>query len=303
VPDLEDALRAEAGDLLIAWNITLEGLTAAVSVEAERRRVPWMAVPILHLARPQFYTMAHQMAMLKEAQAVVALTPSERGFLLELGFDPRQVHVVSPGINLADGQGADGARFRAKHGITGHLVLTLAALCYDKGTSHLLAAGQRLWAEGRELTLALVGPQQRSAHRALARVSEAHRKHVLVLGEVSDREKWDALQAADVMALPSRTDSFGIVYLEAWALGKPVVGAQAGAVPDVIEDGEDGLLVPFGDVSELAGALRLLLDDSELSQRMGLRGRKKVTEMYQWDHQYRRIQQIAADVVADGNGR
>ena len=302
VPGLEEALTEEAGDLLIAWNITLEGLTAAVSGEAGRRRVPWMAVPILHLARPQFYTMSHQLALLKDAQAVLALTPSERAFLLERGFDPAQVHVVSPGVNLADGRGADGARFRRKHGIAGPLVLTLASLCYDKGTSHLLAAGQRLWDEGRDLTLALVGPQQRSARRALARVPEAQRAYVRCLGEVSEQEKWDALQATDVMALPSRTDSFGIVYLEAWALGKPVIGARAGAVPDVIDDGEDGLLVPFGDVTELAEALRVLLDDADLRVKLGRRGQEKVTEKYQWDRQYARLRDIAGQVLADWDG-
>ena len=289
VPGLEEALTEEAGDLLIAWNITLEGLTAAVSGEAGRRRVPWMAVPILHLARPQFYTMSHQLALLKDAQAVLALTPSERAFLLERGFDPAQVHVVSPGVNLADGRGADGARFRRKHGIAGPLVLTLATLCYDKGTSHLIAAARRLWNEGRELTLALVGPQLGSVRRALARVPESQRAYLRCPGVVSEEEKWDALDAADIMALPSRTDSFGIVYLEAWSRGKPVIGARAGAVVDVIDDGRDGFLVSFGQAGELASALRTLLDSPDLRAELGGRGREKVQRMYQWDQQYARL--------------
>ena len=298
VPGLKQALVDEAGDVMFAWNITLEGLTAAVASEARRRSTPWVAVPILHLARPGFYTMRHQLSLLKEAQAVVALTATERDFLLAHGFAPDRVHVVSPGINLAEASTADGRRLRRKHGIDGPIVLTLAALCYDKGTSHLLAAAQQLWQEGRDVTVVLAGPLQSSARRALARVPAREQARVLYLGEVSEAEKWDALDAADVLALPSRTDSFGIVYLEAWSRGKPVIGARAGAVPDVIDDGADGLLVPFGDVGALARALQRLLDDAELRGRLGRRGREKVAQHYRWEQQYSRLRRIVDRVAA-----
>ena len=289
VPGLRRALAEEAGDATFAWNITLEGLTAAVALDAARRRVSWFAVPILHLARPRFYTMSHQLDLLRGARLILTLTPTERTFFLGRAFASDRVRVVSPGIDLAEGSGADGERFRRKHGITGPLVVTLATLCYDKGTSHLIAAARRLWDEGRELTLALVGPQLGSVRRALARVPESQRAYLRCPGAVSEEEKWDALDAADVMALPSRTDSFGIVYLEAWSRGKPVIGARAGAVGDVVDDGRDGFLVPFGQAGELASALRTLLDSPDLRAELGERGREKVQRMYQWDQQYARL--------------
>ena len=109
------------------------------------------------------------------------------------------------------------------------------------------------------------------------------------LGQLSEEEKWDAVDAADVVALPSRTESFGIVFLEAWARGKPVIGARAGAVPQVINDGDDGLLVEFGDAAGLAEALEKLLDAPAQAAEMGQRGREKVLQMYTWDHQYARL--------------
>ena len=63
------------------------------------------------------------------------------------------------------------------------------------------------------------------------------------------------LAAADVFAMPSRTDSFGIVYLEAWLYRLPVIAARTWGMSDVVRNGEDGLLVPFGDVSVLAQTL------------------------------------------------
>jgi glycosyltransferase involved in cell wall biosynthesis len=87
-----------------------------------------------------------------------------------------------------------------------------------------------------------------------------------------------------MLILPSRTDSFGIVLLEAWAHGKPVIAARAGGIPGVVDDGINGCLVRFGDLQELAGATRLLLEDQSLSQRMGENGREKVRIQYNWEH-------------------
>jgi glycosyltransferase involved in cell wall biosynthesis len=114
---------------------------------------------------------------------------------------------------------------------------------------------------------------------------------------VPDQVRRDALAAADVFALPSRTDSFGIVYLEAWCYGLPVVGAWAGGVPDVIDHGVNGLLVPFGDVAALAGALARLLADRQLAQAFGRLGRAKVERELTWEHKYALVRRAYAEVV------
>jgi len=297
VPTLAEALREVEADLFFAWNITLEGLTAAVAQEAGRRRAPWIAVPLLHLGRPRFYTMRHQRALLSRASAVLTSTPSERAFLVEQGLAPDRIHVISPGVNPAEGSEADGERFRQKYGLHGPLVVTLGALGYDKGTLHLLEAARRLWHQGHPLTLALLGPQQESIRRALKGLPEPQRAACLAPGLVSEEEKWDALEAADVVALPSRTESFGLVFLEAWLRGKPVIGARSGAVADVIRHGVDGLLVPFGDVEGLAEALRTLLDDPARARAMGRRGREKVLQTYTWAHQYDRLRTVMEAVM------
>jgi glycogen(starch) synthase len=297
VPDLPTVLAEERADLYFAWNITLEGLTAAVARAARQQGVPWLAVPVLHLARSQFYVMPHQMALLRQASAVLVQTASERDFVLGRGFAAEQVHIVSPGIDPAEGRDADGRRFCLRYGVEGPLVVTLGRLCRDKGTLHLLAAARRLWTEGRPLTLALLGPQEADVRRALAALPQRFRPFCVAPGLVSEEDKWDALEAAQVVALPSRTESFGIVFLEGWLKGKPVVGARAGAVPDVIEDGVDGLLVPFGDVPALAGALAALLDDPQRAAQMGCRGQQKALQRYTWDLQYARLRQIVQSVI------
>ncbi|HEY6042186.1 MAG TPA: glycosyltransferase family 4 protein, partial [Anaerolineae bacterium] len=96
----------------------------------------------------------------------------------------------------------------------------------------------------------------------------------------------------DVLAMPSRTDSFGIVFLEAWFYGKPVIGARAGGVPEVIDDGRDGFLVNFGDTDMLARRIAQLLDDRVLAQEFGAAGREKVLQNWTWDKIYPQIETL-----------
>lgn len=287
VPGLRRALIDESADLIVGWSITLEGLVAEAAYAARRKHVPWVAVPLLHLGRDRFYTMPHQMRLLREAQVVLAQTPTERAFLLDHGLAADRVRIASPGVDPARAKRADGKRFRQKHGIDGQLVLSIGALGYDKGTLHLIEAAERLRNEGRHLTVVLVGSLQESLFRSRRLLADTDAS-CRYLGEVSEDEKWDAIDAANVVAMPSRTESFGIVFLEAWACAKPVIGARVGAVPDVVRDSVDGLLVDFGDIDGLAEALRKLLNDRALAAEMGRRGREKIRHVLNWDHQYER---------------
>lgn len=121
-----------------------------------------------------------------------------------------------------------------------------------------------------------------------------------MLKAVPHQTKFDALAAAQVFALPSRTDSFGIVFLEAWMYGIPVIGARAGGVPDIIADGQDGFLIRFGDTADLARRITTLLDDRTLAAQMGAEGRRKVLATMTFERKYQMLAQVYRDVVAEG---
>ena len=87
-------------------------------------------------------------------------------------------------------------------------------------------------------------------------------------------------EACEIFVMPSRTEGFGIVFLEAMALGKPVVGGNHGGTPEVWADGTAGFLVDHGDVRGLAGRLKLLLGDFEMRARMGAAGRALVSSNF-----------------------
>jgi glycosyltransferase involved in cell wall biosynthesis len=92
--------------------------------------------------------------------------------------------------------------------------------------------------------------------------------------------------------MPSRTDSFGIVYLEAWLYEKPVIGARTWAIRDVIDDGKDGLLVSFGDVQALAQAIKHLIDQPDEGRTMGATGKQKVEKHHTWDQKYALVKSL-----------
>jgi glycosyltransferase involved in cell wall biosynthesis len=97
---------------------------------------------------------------------------------------------------------------------------------------------------------------------------------------VSHEEKVQLLHAADVLVLPSAFEAFGIVFLEAWICGTPVIGAARGAMPSVI--GDAGLTFAHGDPADLARAIEAILADPARARAMADRGRAKVEARYTW---------------------
>ncbi len=293
VPALEQTLEGlqPSFDLVHGVNIALEWPLIAGWRYARRHGLPFVATPLFHVgerAVQRFYTMPHQLQALRDADRVIVLTSIEERELVSLGVAPEQIHCLGAGVDLERLQGGDAARFRAQHGIHGALVTFIGSVTDDKGVVHLLQAMQRLWRRDSQATLAIAGrPVQPSTFdKVYGGLSDSDRERIHLLGPVSDSLKQDLLAATDVFVMPSRVDSFGIVYLEAWAYGVPVIGCRAGGVPDVISDRHDGLLVDFGDQVSLAAAIESLLDNPGLRQAMGQQGRAKVKARYTWDRIY-----------------
>jgi phosphatidylinositol alpha-1,6-mannosyltransferase len=126
--------------------------------------------------------------------------------------------------------------------------------------------------------------------------------HVHFRGFVPDDKLGQAYEACDVFVLPSKNEGFGIVYLEAMARAKPVVAARAGGVPDVVIDGQTGVLVEYGDVVGLSDALYALLDDAALRARLGAAGRERVATHFTYRQFVDRLC-AALQILAEGEAR
>jgi glycosyltransferase involved in cell wall biosynthesis len=109
---------------------------------------------------------------------------------------------------------------------------------------------------------------------------------------VDDATKRDLLAACTMLVTPSRVDSFGIAFLEAWLYRKPVIGSTAWGMADVVSAGADGLLTPFGDVDALAAAIARLLHDPALAERLGAAGEAKVYAQHTWAQKYAMLAEL-----------
>jgi glycosyltransferase involved in cell wall biosynthesis len=108
-------------------------------------------------------------------------------------------------------------------------------------------------------------------------------------------------RSARLLALPSHNDNFPLVILEAMASRLAVVATRVGAVPDLVDNGDRGILVEPGDVSNLAAGLSLLLTDAALAQRLGTAGRELVEAAYTWSAQADKTEEVLQRVLAAAN--
>jgi phosphatidylinositol alpha-1,6-mannosyltransferase len=161
----------------------------------------------------------------------------------------------------------------------GRVILTvgrwLASERY-KGMDTLITALPRLLTRWPELQLLAVGDGDDQAWLEDLAEKNGVNRHVHFLTGLSFEDLTACYKACEMFALPSRGEGFGLVYLEAMAHGKPVIGGAHGGAPEVIQDGVTGYLVPHGDAAQLATSIDTLLLDPAAAQKMGGRGRQRV---------------------------
>jgi glycosyltransferase involved in cell wall biosynthesis len=276
---------------------------------ARRLGVPFFLTPFLHLGDPnepgdrtrKIYTCPALMSLAQSADEVFVQTPSERAVLLSSGLAAERIHLQGLGVDPADCTG--GARWPTRAGwgaglnevVIGHL----ANNSEEKGTVDLLRAAEVLWSSGLSFRLVLAGPEMPNFRHFWQGYRFA--KRVRRLGGISDSEKRHFYAALDVFALPSRSDSFGLVLVEAWANGLPNVAYRAGGVADLVRHERDGLLAPCGDVVELAALLRRVIENAELRRRLGQAGRERITTEFRWEDKLGLVREVYAQATAMGS--
>jgi len=162
-------------------------------------------------------------------------------------------------------------------------ILFVGRLEKRKGLSYLLKAYQRVKGEMPNLRLIVVGPGIRLRRKYEKQVRRGGLEDVIFMGHVAYDELPRYYKTADIFCAPATgSESFGIILLEAMAVGKPVIASNVGGYASIVTHGVDGLLVPPKDDKELAQALVSLAIDEPLRQRMGDMGRRKAQD-YSWE--------------------
>jgi len=183
----------------------------------------------------------------------------------------------------------------------GRVILTVGRWASNegyKGVDTLILALLELLHSHPDLSLAVVGGGDDRPRLERLAVLAGAGEHVRFFSGLTQEQLRACYARCEVFALPSGGEGFGLVFLEAMALGKPVVGGAHGGTPDIIENGVTGLLVPHGDVERLALALQTLLDDASLRETLGRRGRELVLRRYRFEHFASRMNAVLEELCA-----
>jgi glycosyltransferase involved in cell wall biosynthesis len=253
---------------------------------ASRSGVPVMLLPFIHEG-DRYHQFNSLLRTYERAAAVLTLSGHTSDFLRT--YLPRANPVtLGAGSTTRDSGKVSVAEFRARHGL-GQRPIILYVGRKEHGKRYDLAVDAIDMLPGDPL-LVMVGRDVDQKKIESDRVRQ--------LGLLTDDELAAAYQACDVFVLPSMFESFGMVFLDAWLRGKPVIGnATCGAAAALIEDGVDGILCR--NEREIASAAHRLLEDPELAARMGAAGKAKVSADYTWE----RVADRALDAVQALTGR
>jgi glycosyltransferase involved in cell wall biosynthesis len=222
----------------------------------------------------------------RRADRVVAVCDSLGQLALRTWPDLRYT-VVPNGVDLTLFHPADPATPRLSKRIR---CVAVARLIERKGLGDLIRALAMLERGRFELEIVGGGSDQRVLRDLATRLGVAD--EVLFSGPLPRAEVAERYRAADLFTLPSSAEAFGNVFAEALASGLPIVGSTTGGIPDLVDHGRNGLLVPPGDVQALAGAIRYLADDPELRAEMAVRNRARAETTLEWAQVTRRYLSI-----------
>jgi len=218
------------------------------------------------------------------AHRIVAVSEATRATLVRQGYPAGRIVVVHNGVE--EPGPAEPVRLAE-----GPVVLEVARLAEVKGQRELIRA-----VAGLDATGVLVGrdlEHHGAFERELAAEAERTGARIVLAGYRPDVP--GLLEGCDVFCLPSHAEGLPLVLLEAMSRGRPVVASAVGGTPELVEDGETGLLVPPGDVDALREALGRLLGDAELAARLGRAGRERVRERFSADAAAAQVLRLYAD--------
>src|SRR5215216_7724000 len=211
------------------------------------------------------------------AEAVLVITPRLRRLLLSDGVKEKRLHLIPPGVNPSFFEGPFEDPFS---GVGKPRVLFVGRLAPQKGVRALVAAAALIGHPSAQVLLVGDGPERRALEREARRVGAGDR--VRFLGFFSHDRVPATMVHADLLVLPSLYEELGTVLLEAMYAGLPIVASKTGGIPDVVEDGVSGLLVPPGDPEALARAIDRVLADRGLASWLS-EGAQQRAKDYDWE--------------------
>jgi glycosyltransferase involved in cell wall biosynthesis len=268
---------------------------------AHRHRIP--CVITCHTVMDSSFLIFLQRPMglaLRRVDRLIAVSRAASRFSHLLGFPEKRITVVPGGVDLSCFNGKiDASLMRKELGIGDEpLVVTASRLIKRKNPGLLISAFAKVLkvVPDAKLVIAGSGREKDNLSRQIRGLNITN--SVFMVGGLAKEKVAQLLAAADVFALPSKVESFGLSLLEASAAGVPVVCSNSGGVPEVFQDGFNALLYPPGDDNAMAKAIICLIQDGELAKMISANA-VETASRFTWEMAAERTLRVYEEVVQE----
>jgi len=259
--------------------------------------IPVVVTPFFHFSNPRYLKPA-LIELLTKFDLIIACTNIEKNVIMDkAGISGEKIKVIPMGVDIEKfeitpksnaNQYCFKEKFFKKKERKYKMVLYCGYKNYEKGALSVLKSIPHILEKVKNVYFVLIGPSTMAYNREFSKIKKIENARIINLTPDNltgyfDKKKIAAFKEADLYLMPSRSDAFGIAFLEAWAAGKPVIGANIGATPQVINDEVDGFLVEFDNPIDISEKVVKLLKSKRLRRSFGKIGKEKVRTKHTWE--------------------
>lgn len=272
--------------------------------------IPTICTPFFHFKNPR-YQNSNFIELLKKFDLIICCTYLERNYLIEKGVKSDKIEVVPMGVDLDYYEKCKKINFKRTFFGNKQQKFPMIFFCgnknFEKGAISLLKAIPLILKKKKNVIFTFIGPSTEAFNREFKKVKKLKNKFIFNLSPSNlkgyfDTKKISAFRECDIYVMPSRSDAFGISFLEAWVFKKPVIGANIGSTPEVIDNGKNGLLVEFDNTEDICSKIVYLLKNKKYANQIGKAGYQKIKDKnYLWSHISEKIFKIYNKLIEGNN--
>lgn len=278
---MKDAIIKTDADIICASSVHYRFADYGIYRKHIANPKPFVLYGALHLETD--HVPAKYIERIKASDHYIANTLFEKEFLVQQGMPAEKITVAGAATDILE-YAATMPATNDMHNELGipagkKIILCISRQEAFKGLPVLLDAFKQL--QDENICLVIAGAKGTYSESLLQASQDM--QNLRVYTDISQQMKCNLLQLADAVVLPSKEESFGVVFLEAWSFKKPVIGARIGAIASLIDEYKDGYLFAPGNATELTARMKEIIADKNKNKLMGEAGYAKVQEHYTWD--------------------
>nr|MDO8114114.1 glycosyltransferase family 4 protein [Candidatus Sigynarchaeota archaeon] len=301
------AIEQSDATLVHATCFPYENIYTALRI-AKMKSIPCVVTPFIHGENPRYQL--DSIKLLDQFTKVLACSNAEREYLVQHGVSAGKIDIITMGVDIEKFKDVSTAKFTDTTGVNParhKIVLFCGYKNYEKGAVTLLKSIPSVVASVPESVFVMIGPPTMQYNMELANLGDL-KKHVVNINPASlsgyfDKLKLGAFKACHVYAMPSRSEAYGIAYLEAFSCKKPVITSNIPAMQELFHEGVEGLHVKFDDPNDLAEKLIFFLTHERERDEIGRNGYEKIArEGLTWKEVARKISMLYTEALSGRHG-